>query len=81
MKLKVFAGKWDSWGFEVSYCHWYKGLTIGFIHWYIGFEIWTKEDFAIADRHRNIVKDILEEYDYEEDEVKPKKKAAPKKKK
>lgn len=81
MKIKVFVGKWDSWGFEVSYCHWYKGLTIGLIHWYIAFELWTKEDIEIAAKHEKIIKDILDDYDYEDDEVKPKKKAPAKKKK
>ena len=80
MKLKVFAGKWDSWGFEVSYCHWYKGLTIGFIHWYVGFEIWTKEDIAIAAKNEDLIERLLEAEE-EEEEVKPKKKAPAKKKK
>jgi len=80
MKLKVFAGKWDSWGFEVSYCHWYMCLTIGFIHWYVGFEIWTKEDIAIAAKNEDLIKRLLEA-DEEEVVVKPKKKAPAKKKK
>ena len=63
MKIKVFAGKWDSWGFEISYCHWYKGLTIGFIHWYIGFEIWTKEDIAMAAKTKEEIRQMLEEDD------------------
>ena len=79
MKLKVFAGKWDSWGFEVSYCHWYKGLTIGFIHWYVALEIWTKEDIAIAAKHKDLISRLLEAE--EEEEVKPKKKEPAKKKK
>lgn len=77
MKLKVFAGKWDSWGFEVSYCHWYKGLTIGFVHWYVGFEIWTKEDIAIAAKHEKKIADIIAEVKND----RPKKKAPAKKKK
>ncbi len=77
MKLKVFAGKWDSWGFEVSYCHWYKGLTMGFSHWYVALEIWTKEDIAIAAKHEKTIADIIAEVKND----RPKKKAPAKKKK
>jgi len=55
-------------------------LTIGFIHWYVGFEIWTKEDIAIAAKNEDLIKRLLEA-DEEEVVVKPKKKAPAKKKK
>jgi len=62
MRVKFFAGKWDSWGFEISYCHWYKGMTIGLLHWYFAFEIWTKEDVEIAEKvKRSLERDLTED--------------------
>ena len=52
MRIKFFAGKWDSWGLEISYCHWYRGFTVALLHWYFGFEIWTKEEVEIAEKVR-----------------------------
>jgi hypothetical protein len=52
MKIKFFAGTWDSWGIELSYCRWYRGITIALVHWYFGFEIWTKKEVEIADAVR-----------------------------
>lgn len=62
MRIKFFAGKWDSWGFEISYCHWYKGMTIGLLHWYLAFEIWTKEEVEIADKVRRQLATEEEEF-------------------
>lgn len=73
MKIKFFAGKWDSWGLEISYCQWYKGFTVGLIHWYFGFEIWTKEDIAIAAVHEKRLEEILQTFE-EPKKAKPKKK-------
>jgi hypothetical protein len=64
MRIKFFAGVWDSWGFSIAYCHWYKGFTINLIHWYFGFEIWTKEEVEIASEVR---KRMLTEEEYHED--------------
>jgi hypothetical protein len=52
-------------------------LTIGFVHWYVGFEIWTKEDIAIAAKHEKTIADIIAEVKND----RPKKKAPAKKKK
>lgn len=30
-----YVGKWDGWGFEISYCQPDYSLTFGFIHWYL----------------------------------------------
>jgi hypothetical protein len=62
MRIKFFAGKWDSWGLEISYCHWYRGMTIGLLHWYFGFEIWTKEEVEIADKVRRQLATDEEEF-------------------
>ena len=42
MNLKFGWGKWDSWGFGISYCHYDNSLSINFIHWYVYVEVWTK---------------------------------------
>ena len=77
MKIKFFAGKWDSWGLEVSYCHYYKGLTIALLHWYVGFEIWTKKEIADMEKNRKQLADLIASW--REEEEKPVKKKAAKK--
>jgi hypothetical protein len=79
MKVKFFAGKWDSWGFEISYCKYYRGLTIGLIHWYFGFEIWTKQEIADMDKNRKELQEMMAAW-AKEDSKPVKKKAAAKKK-
>ena len=74
MKIKFFAGKWDSWGLEVSYCHYYKGLTIALLHWYVGFEIWTKKEIADMEKNRKQLADLIASWREEEE---PKVKAKP----
>jgi hypothetical protein len=38
------AGKWDSWGFGVSYCHYDHTLSINFIRWFAFVEVYEKRD-------------------------------------
>lgn len=81
MKIKVFTGKWDSWGFELSYCHYIKGLTIGFIHWYLTIELWTKAEVEQAAKHAEEMKEMIAawEKEIEEEAKKTEKKPAKKK--
>ena len=74
MKIKFFAGKWDSWGFGINYCHYIKALTFEFIHFYFVIEVWTKEEVAVANHTNSLIERILEA-------EAPKKKAPAKKKK
>ena len=80
MKIKVFTGKWDSWGFELSYCHYIKGITIGFIHWYLTIEFWTKEEVELAQKHKEEMEEMIAAWkkEVEAEEAKAKKKANPK---
>lgn len=75
MKIKFFAGKWDSWGFGINYCHFIKAVTFEIVHFYFVIEVWTKEEVATAELNEDLIIRILE------DEEKPKKKAPAKKKK
>ena len=36
--LLLHYGKWDCWGFEISYLHEERYLAISFIHWYVALE-------------------------------------------
>ncbi len=74
MKIKFFAGVWDSWGFGINYCHYIKAFTFEFIHFYFVIEVWTKEEVAIANHTNSLIERILEA-------EAPKKKAPAKKKK
>ena len=74
MKIKFFAGKWDSWGFGINYCHYIKALTFEIIHFYFVIEVWTKEEVAVANHTNSLIERILEA-------EAPKKKAPAKKKK
>lgn len=81
MKVKVFTGKWDSWGFEISYCHYIKGLTIGFIHWYLTIEVWTKSEMESAAKHEQELREILAAWDKEAEKEEKKAQKKPAKKK
>lgn len=74
MKIKFFAGKWDSWGFGINYCHYIKALTFEIIHFYFVIEVWTKEEVAIAEHNKDLIRRIIEA------EEKPKKAQVKKKK-
>jgi hypothetical protein len=74
MKIKFFAGVWDSWGFGISYCHYIKALSFEFIHFYFVIEVWTKEEVAIAEHNKDLIRRIIEA------EEKPKKAQVKKKK-
>jgi hypothetical protein len=41
--LLLHYGKWDSWGFEMSYNVYFKEFTLCFIHWYVAIE-WADKD-------------------------------------
>lgn len=81
MRVKFFAGKWDSVGFEVSYCHYIKAVTIGFVAWYFGFEVWTKEEVERQKQYDREIKDLIQQMIKEEEEeaAKEAKKATKKK--
>ena len=38
------AGKWDSWGLGINYCHYAKAITVEVVHWYAYVEIYKKKD-------------------------------------
>jgi hypothetical protein len=38
--MKFFYGKWDSWGFEVSWCNSDKTFALSFVHWYFAICFW-----------------------------------------
>lgn len=63
MKIKFFAGKWDSWGFGINYCHYIKALTFEFIHFHFVIEVWTKEEVAISTHTNSLIRQILEAED------------------
>jgi len=63
MKIKFFAGKWDSWGFGINYCHYIKALTFEIIHFYFVIEVWTKKEVAIATHTNSLIRQILEAED------------------
>lgn len=44
MNLHFGYGKWDSWGFGISYCHYDRALSIEFIHWYAYIQVWKKHN-------------------------------------
>jgi hypothetical protein len=60
MKIKFFAGVWDSWGFGINYCPYIKALTFEFIHFYFVIEVWTKKEVAIAKHTNSLIERILE---------------------
>ena len=41
--VHIGAGTWDSWGFQVAYCHPERSLFINIIHWYFYVEVTTLE--------------------------------------
>lgn len=69
MRIKFFAGTWDSWGFEISYCPYIKALTIGFIHWYFGFEVWTKEEINRQKERQKEIIELIEQMREEEEAI------------
>lgn len=38
--MRVFWGKWDSWGLEISWCNSDKTFTVSLIHWYFALCFW-----------------------------------------
>lgn len=44
LKWELYKGKWDSYGFGLSYCHYEQAFMIEFIHWYIGFSVYREKD-------------------------------------
>ena len=44
MRLIFKAGKWDSWGFGISYCHYDRSLMLSFIHWCVFVDLWSEEE-------------------------------------
>lgn len=44
LTIETGAGKWDSWGLSLSYCHYDHSLAIDFIHWYAYIAIYTEKD-------------------------------------
>lgn len=81
MKVKVFAGKWDSWGIEASFCPYTKGLTLALLHWWVAIEFWTKEEVELAEKHAQEMKEMIEAWkkEVEEDSKKLEKKQTKKK--
>ena len=41
-------GKWDSWGFSISYCNYDRAVCIDFIHWYFFVEFWTIKEVEMS---------------------------------
>jgi hypothetical protein len=44
LNVEVGAGKWDSWGLSLSYCHYDHSLAIDFIHWYAYIAVYLQKD-------------------------------------
>jgi hypothetical protein len=66
MKVKFGAGKWDSWGFGISYCHYDRSISINLIHWFFYVEMWTaREDRLYVDNMAKY-KNLLDAYDNHE---------------
>ena len=75
MKIKFFAGKWHSWGFELSLLIPGKALTVALLHWYITIEVWSRKDVLAAEQTRKMIEDMLVRYEKEQKKAKKSKKS------
>lgn len=42
--VETGAGKWDSWGMSLAYCHYDHSFSIDFIHWYAYISFWLEKE-------------------------------------
>lgn len=59
MRLKFYCGKWDSWGFGVSFCQYDRCFGIEFIHWYGLIQLWTKKEVKEYEQRVSVIYEHL----------------------